>query len=173
MKHVKTILLSVLALTLIAGIATAALAATNDFTKDIIAQNQAATADAARRDVFPAAESFAQKTLTVKDAEVTYYEAQKGDELLGYVFTTVTRGKSAGLTVMTGVNVDGTVCGVKVTEDGETAGYIDTVTAGGLFEAFVGKTSVDGVDTVSQATKTSHGVIDGVELALSYFAAIK
>ncbi len=173
MKNLKAIVLSVLALTLIAGVATAALAATNDFTKDIIAENSAAAADAARKDVFPAAENFEEKTLSVDGKDVVYYEAQRGDELLGYVFTTVTRGKSAGLTVMTGVNADGTVCGVKVTEDEETAGYIDTVTAGGLFQSFVGKTSVEGVDTVSQATKTSHGVIDGVELALSYFAAIQ
>ncbi len=172
MKNFKAIVLSVLALTLIAAVATAALAATNNFTKDVIAKNNAATADAARRDVFPAAENFNEKTLTVDGKDIVYYEAHSGDALLGYVFTTVTRGKSAGLTVMTGVNADGTVCGVKVTEDEETAGYIDTVTAGGLFEAFVGKTSVDGVDTVSQATKTSHGVIDGVERALSYFAAI-
>ena len=172
MKNVKAIFLSVLALTLIAAVATAALAATNDFTKDIIAQNNDATADAARREVFPGAKSFEEKVLTVDGKDVVYYEAQNGDALLGYVFTTVTRGKSAGLTVMTGINVDGTVCGVKVTADEETAGYIDTVTAGGLFEAFVGKTSVDGVDTVSQATKTSHGVIDGVKRALSYFAAI-
>ena len=173
MKNLKAILLSVLALTLIAGAATAALAATNEFTKDIIAENNASAADAARREVFPAAEEFVEKTLTADGKEVVYYEATKGEELLGYVFTTVTRGKSAGLTVMTGVNADGTVCGVKVTEDEETAGYIDTVTAGGLFEAFVGKTTVDDVDTVSQATKTSHGVIDGVKLALSYYSEIK
>ena len=173
MKNLKAILLSVLALTLIAGAATAALAATNEFTKDIIAENNAAAADAARREVFPAAEEFVEKTLTADGKEVVYYEATKGEDLLGYVFTTVTRGKSAGLTVMTGVNADGTVCGVKVTEDEETAGYIDTVTAGGLFEAFVGKTTVDDVDTVSQATKTSHGVIDGVKLALSYYSEIK
>ncbi len=173
MKNFKAIVLSVLALTLIAAVATAALAATNDFTKDIIAENNAAAADAARRDVFPAAERFEEKALTVDGKDIVYYEARSGDILLGYVFTAVTRGKSAGLTVMTGINADGTVCGVKVTEDEETAGYIDTVTAGGLFEAFIGKTSVDGVDTVSQATKTSHGVIEGVERALSYFAAIK
>ena len=76
------------------------------------------------------------------------------------------------MVVMTGVNVDGTVCGVKVTEDGETAGYIATVTKGGLFEAFIGKTSADGVDTVSQATKTSNGIINGVKQALTYYAQI-
>lgn len=173
MKKFGSIAISALALTVIAGVATAALAGTNALTKDIIAQNNAATADAARRTVFAEAESFEEHTLTVDGNEVVYYTALKGGEEVGFVFTAVTSGKSAGLTVMTGVDSNGTVTGVAVTEDSETAGYIDKVTDGGLFDTLKGRTSTDGVDTVSQATKTSKGILKAVDTALDYFALIE
>ncbi|MBE6757629.1 MAG: FMN-binding protein [Ruminococcaceae bacterium] len=173
MKKFGSIVISALALTLIAGVATAALAGTNALTKDIIAQNNAATADAARRTVFAEAEAFEARTLTLDGEEIVYYAALKGDEEVGFVFTAVTSGKSAGLTVMTGVDTQGTVTGVAVTEDSETAGYIDKVTDGGLFDTLKGRTSTDGVDTVSQATKTSKGVLKAVDLALNYFEHIE
>ena len=93
-------------------------------------------------------------------------------EVIGYVFTAVSTGKSAGLVVMTGVDASGTVTGVAVTEDSETAGYIAKVTDGGLFETLKGRQNTDGVDTVSQATKTSKGILKGVDKALEYFAQI-
>ncbi|MBE6769085.1 MAG: FMN-binding protein [Ruminococcaceae bacterium] len=172
MKTFGSILLSVLALTLIAAVATAALAGTNALTKDIIAENNAATADAARRTVFSAAEAFEERTLTADGDTVTYHAALKGGEVIGYVFTAVSTGKSAGLVVMTGVDTSGTVTGVAVTEDSETAGYIAKVTDGGLFETLKGRQNTDGVDTVSQATKTSKGILKGVDKALEYFAHI-
>ena len=172
MKKFASILIAALALTLIAGIATAALAGTNALTKDIIAANNEKAANEARRAVFSQADTFEEQQLTVDEKTIVYHVAKKGEDTIGYVFTATTKGKSAGMVVMTGVNADGTVCGVKVTENSETAGYIATVTKGGLFEAFIGKTSTDGVDAVSRATKTSDGIIDGVDKALAYYAQI-
>lgn len=86
---------------------------------------------------------------------------------MGYVFTASVTGKSAGLVVMTGITAEGTISGVKVTEENETAGYVDKVTKGGLLDAFSGKNAAPltlgkDVDGVSQATKTSKGITDGV-----------
>lgn len=168
----KTILTSVIALTLIGAVATAALAGTNALTADRIAQNNEATATAARQTVIEA-DSFEARTLTADGEEVTYHAALKGGETVGYVFSVASRGKSSGLVVMTGVATDGTITGVTVTEDNETAGYVDKVEKGGLFDALGGKTSTDGVDTISQATKTSKGVLQGVEQALAYYEQVK
>ncbi len=173
MKTLGSIILSVLALTLIAAVATAALAGTNALTKDIIAENNAAAADAARRTVFSAADTFEERTLTADGNEIAYHAALKDGVVVGYVFTAVTNGKSAGLTVMTGIDTGGTVTGVAVTEDDETAGYIAKVTEGGLFETLKGRQSTDGVDTVSQATKTSKGILKGVDKAFDYFVQIR
>ena len=61
-----------------------------------------------------------------------------------------------------------------VTSDNETAGYVDKVEKGGLLTALQGKNAkalefgVD-VDGVSQATKTSKGIVNAVNQAIAYF----
>ena len=78
---------------------------------------------------------------------------------------------------MTGISSDGEITGVKVTEDNETAGYVDKVIHGGLLDAFKGLKAAgsftlgDEIDGVSQATKTSMGVTKGVNQAVAYFTA--
>ena len=171
MKPFKSILVSAGALTLIAAVATAALAGTNALTAGKIAENTEKAANEARLTVIEA-DRFRPETLTAEGKEITYYVADKGGEVVGYVFTVTTSGKSSGLSVMTGIGTDGKVTGVAVIEENETAGYVDKVTKGGLLSALVGKTSTEGVDTVSQATKTSKGVKKGVDAALAYYAGL-
>lgn len=123
----KDILVSAAALTIIGGVVTAALAGTNLLTKDTIAQRTAEIENAARRQVIQA-DSFEKGTLTADGKEVVYYTALQNGETVGYVFTASVTGKSAGLVVMTGITAEGTISGVKVTEENETAGYVDKVT---------------------------------------------
>lgn len=164
----KAILRSAGTLTLIAAVATAALAGTHALTAVRIAQNEEEVATQTRQTVIEA-DAFAPQSLP---DGTTYYVATKEDTVAGYVFTVVTSGKSSGLTVMTGVSVEGTITGVAITTDNETAGYVDKVTKGGLPEALRGQRTTDGVDTVSQATKTSKGVLNGVQQALEYYKQI-
>lgn len=175
-KTARSIVISALALTLIAGATTAALAGTNALTKDTIAARNEETANAARQRVITA-DRFEARQLETDDGAVTYFEAVKGDAVVGYVFTTVTVGKSAGLTVMTGIAADGTVSGVAVTDDNETAGYVAKVEKGGLLAAFRDKKAAPltlgkDIDGVSQATKTSRGILDGVNQAIAYYQSI-
>ena len=172
--NIKEILVSAGALMVIAGVVTAALAGTNALTEGVIARRAEETENAARRQVIDA-DSFEKATLTDEGEEVVYYLAQKDGATVGYVFTTVTTGKSSGLTVMTGLDTAGTVTGVQVTADNETAGYVDKVVNGGLLDAMKGQNVPDGfvlgetVDGVSQATKTSRGIVSGVNLAVHYY----
>jgi electron transport complex protein RnfG len=170
-RNVLSIVVAALTLTLIAGVTTALLAATNLLTKDTIASRNEQIENQTRMQVL-AADKFEAATVSVDGADVTYYKGSKNGELIGYVFTVTTTGKSAGLTVMTGVDTDGKVTGVAVTDDSETAGYVDKVTKAGLLERIAGQTSTDGVDTVSQATKTSKGILRGVDGALKAYQAI-
>lgn len=167
MKNLKEILISAIALTIIAACVTAALAGTNALTKDTIAAQVEAAQTAARKEVIDA-DSFEKKTA----ADFEYYVALKGGETVGYVFTVEETGKSSGLVVMTGVSVDGTVTGVVITGDNETAGYVDKVEKAGLLTAMKDKTDVSNVDTVSQATKTSKGVIAAVKTALEHYKTV-
>lgn len=173
----KEIAVSALALCVIAGVATAALAGTNALTANTIAEQNAAIENAARKQVIDA-DTFEEKMLTADGKEVVYYEALKGGTAVGYVFTATASGKSSGLVIMTGIGTDGTITGVKVTADNETAGYVDKVTKDGLLDRFAGKAAEkfqlgSNIDGVSQATKTSKGVTDGVNKAVAYYQSIR
>lgn len=175
MNHVKQIVTAALTLTLICAVVVAALAGTNLMTKDVIAAQERDAAAAACRAVINA-DDFIEKTFTNAQGDaVAYYEAMSGDTLVGYVFSVTTNGKSSGLVTMTGVSDVGVVTGVQVVSDNETAGYIDKVIKGGLLDRLFGQTAESGVssvDGVSQATKSSNGVKNGVSQALSYFAEV-
>lgn len=174
-QSLRDILISALALMLIAGIVTAALAGTNALTKDTIADRTEQIENAARSEVIDASE-FKKATVTVADNEVVYYNAVKDGKVVGYVFTAVSTGKSSGLTVMTAIDAEGKITGVKVTEDNETAGYVQKIEKKGFLAAFAGKEAsapITDVDAVSQATKTSNGVTKAVNQAIEWYQAIQ
>ena len=178
-RNIRDILISSVSLAVIAGVVTAALAGTDALTKNTIAQRNEQAETEARLQVIEA-ESFEKQTLTdAEGKEIVYYAARKGTETVGYVFTVTSTGKSSGLVVMTGIAADGRVTGVTVTDDNETAGYVDKVKKGGLFDAFRDKETTDGgftlgedIDGISQATKTSRGVTEGVNKAVAYYRQI-
>lgn len=170
-RNITSVLLAAVTLMVIAGVTTALLAGTNLLTKDTIAQRNEEIENETRMQVL-AVDSFEAATVQVDGEEMTYYKGIKDGQTVGYVFTITTSGKSSGLVVMTGVDTEGTVTGVAVTDNNETAGYVDKAEKGGLLDAITGRSSVDGVDTVSQATKTSKGILHGVEGALKAYQAI-
>lgn len=178
-RNIRDILISSVSLAVIAGVVTAALAGTDALTKNTIAQRNEQAETEARLQVIEA-ESFEKQALTdAEGKEIVYYAARKGAETVGYVFTVTSTGKSSGLVVMTGIAADGRVTGVTVTDDNETAGYVDKVKKGGLFDAFRDKETTDGgftlgedIDGISQATKTSRGVTEGVNKAVAYYRQI-
>jgi electron transport complex protein RnfG len=172
--NIREILISALALALIAAVTTAALAGTNALTQNRIAEINEAAANEARMQVI-AADSFEKKTLDADGKTVEYYEAVKGGAVVGYVFSVTSTGKSSGLVVMTGISTDGQITGVAIIEDHETAGYVDKVKKGGLLDRIAEAGTErplkpgENIDAVSQATKTSKGVIAGVNEAVAYY----
>jgi electron transport complex protein RnfG len=172
--NIKEVLISALALAVISGGVTAALAGTNALTKETIAKANAEAETESRKQVIKA-DSFDKATLTDDGQEIVYYSAKKDGNLVGYVFTVSSTGKSSGLIVMTGISVDGGITGVTVTDDKETAGYVKKVKDNGFFDRFLDKDASKGfhlgenIDGVSQATKTSKGVTEGVNKAVEYF----
>lgn len=170
----KEILISAGALAIIAGGVTAALAGTNALTESKIAQMNEEAATKARMQVIDA-DSFEKQTLTDNGQEITYYEAVKDGQVVGYVFSVSSQGKSSGLVVMTGISTEGAITGVAITEENETAGYVDKVKKGGLLDRIkeagtAGELHLgDNVDGVSQATKTSKGVVAGANQAVTYY----
>ena len=159
MKSVR----SILTLLVICAVMAVLMAVTNTITAPIIEQNQAAAANDALKVVMPNGEGFEKMdvsgyTLPATVSEV-YSEASGG-----YVFKLTTTGYSSGLVILCGVNADGTISGATCLSSSETLGYEKT-----FGENFIGKNmeGVDGVDTVSGATRTTGAYRDAMKDALN------
>ncbi len=159
MKSVR----SILTLLVICAVMAVLMAVTNTITAPIIEQNQAAAANDALKVVMPGGEGFEKMdvsgyTLPATVSEV-YSEASGG-----YVFQLTTTGYSSGLVILCGVNADGTISGATCLSSSETLGYEKT-----FGENFTGKNmeGVDGVDTVSGATRTTGAYRDAMKDALN------
>lgn len=159
MKHLK----SVIALTVICAVVAVLMAATNMLTAPIIEANESAAANDALLVVMPNGSGFelvdtAEYSLPSTVTDV-YREASGG-----YVIKLTTTGYSSGMTLMIGIDANGVVTGTQCLASGETLGYEKT-----WGENVVGATvdTVDSLDTVSGATKTTLAYKNAVKDALN------
>ena len=149
----KQTLKPIIVLTLICLIASAALAGVNFVTAPVIEKNDAAAANSALLEVMPEGGTFEEipvEGLGLPESVTNAYKASNG----GYVLRVVTGGYKPGLTVMCGIDASGVITGTVCLSSQETLGYEKT-----YGESFVGISgdAVDGVDSISGATKTSEG----------------
>lgn len=100
----------------------------NQVTAPQIAKNNEATRAAAMAEIIPDAEFVEAEPSEVPapDKETpaiqNIYEAQKDGETVGYCMEVLPSGFGGTLTVVVGINLDGTVAGAKVTSHAETPG---------------------------------------------------
>ena len=159
MKSVR----STLTLLLICAVMAVLMAVTNTITAPIIEQNQAAAANDALKVVMPNGQGFEKMDVSGYTLPATVTEVYS-EASGGYVFKLTTTGYSSGLVILCGVNADGTVSGATCLASTETLGYEKT-----FGENFIGKNmeGVDGVDTVSGATRTTGAYRDAMKDALN------
>ena len=158
---------SIAVLVSICAVVAILLACTNYLTAPIIEKNEQGKASGALLEVLPDGGSFelmdiSAYTLPATVSEV--YRAEKG----GYVFKLTTSGYAAGMVLMCGIGADSTVVGTKLISSNETPA-IGGAAANTFAPALVGKdvTTIDGVDIVSGATKTTEGYRSAVKDALN------
>ncbi len=119
MKEGSIIKLS-LTLTAICLIAAAALAVGYRMTKPTIDERARADKLEALRVVLPAAVDFSDQK---SGPEIDYYEGLDGDgRLVGYAFPGEAQGYSSTISVMVGVDPEGTLTGIKILDQKETPG---------------------------------------------------
>jgi len=143
----------------------------NALTAEQIERIQAEKNAAAMAAVLPA-ESYEKVSYAGSDATIRTVN-KAGDA--GYVVEVSPSGSFSGtLTIMVGVNADGTVSGVQVTKSGETSGLGDNAKKDYFRERFVGKSgevkvTKDGgeIEPLTGATITSRAVSAGVTSALA------
>lgn len=159
MKYIKCIL----SLTLICAVIAVMLAVANYITAPIIAENEAAAANEALLVVMPTGEGFTlvdTSAMGLSESVQEVYTEKNG----GTVVKLTVSGFNPNMTIMVGVNADGTVSGATCLSSEETLGYEKT-----YGESVVGASisTIDAVDTVSGATKTTAAYKNAVRDALN------
>ena len=151
----------------------------NSVTEPIIEEIQAEKTAAAMSQVLPADDYQPMETAY---ANVTaLYQAISGGQQVGYVVEVTSSGFGGTLSMVVGVDMDGAVTGVSVTDNSETANIgTKVVNDQSVLDRFIGKSHADGeitvnsgsnrFDGVSGATVSSKGVTAGVNTALSAVA---
>lgn len=168
-------------LVLICLVATFLVAGAYQVTKPVIDDITKKNADAARAEVLADADGFEEMkidyfvptdaALVKTNTQVT--EVYESTNDTGYVITVSAKGFGGAVITMVGVDMDGKIVGVKVTDaSNETPGLGSKATVPDHTNKFVGLDDVSGVDGISGATYTSKAVGNGITLALQQFAEL-
>ena len=166
-----------------------------EITKEPIAAADAATAQAAYKEVFQDADSFEAYDGFDKEAavslmeengyndEITDVQTAKGSDgsTLGYVITVLAKdGSQANITF----SVDGTVNGYSITSIAETPGLGDKAKNEEFYSQFQNKqvekfdvvkqapASDSEIEAISGATITSRAMTNGVNASITYFETV-
>ena len=101
-------------------------------------------------------------------------EAYKTSGGEGYVFTTAAKGFDGPITVMTAIDMNGTIVGVKVLSHTETPGLGSRTTEAAYLEQYVGKDStLDGIEFIAGVTYSGKGVNGAIANAFEVFESVK
>ena len=171
----------VVVLGLITFICALLLGVINGVTADKIAQNAVETRDAAMADEVAAAGVTLPAGRTAAQIDGVYKATKDGEEV-GYCVQVEPKGFGGNVTMIVGINADGTVAGAKVTSHAETPGlgaksqadpnWI-TQYAGQAADGQLQVTKDGGtINAITGATITSRAVTDGVNTAAAYVATL-
>ncbi len=131
----------------------------NSITEPIITQANAETAEAARREVLPDAETFTE--LTVEDLPESVVQAFTADNGAGHVFILEGSGYGGTIQIIVGINSEGIIEGTQVLSHSETAGLGARIAEDAWNSQFLGVGSdLDGVEIISGSTVSSNAFID-------------
>lgn len=181
----------VVVLGLITFICALLLGVVNSVTKDKIAQNNEDTRNEAMAVIMQDAETFEavevgeEWTAPADKSQPPIsgvYEAQAGGETIGYCVEVKPSGFGGELTMIVGINMDGTVAGAQVTEHGETPGLgAKAQTDPNWITQFAGQpadgslaVTKDGgtINAITGSTITSRAVTLGVNTAANCVASL-
>lgn len=185
----KDILKTGIILLIIAAVAAVALGLTNEVTKDKIAEQRFLANEQAKKAVLATAATFEDITgedldaITSTFAPVTeaYVGLDASGAVVGYVFKSTPNGFSGAIEVVTGVDVNGTVTGLRVGSHNETPGLGAKAKDTAYYEQYngkltdspigVSKTAASGNDiqAITGATITSVAVTDGANASIEAY----
>ena len=144
----KEVLVPSVSLFVISLVVTLLLAVTNNVTAPLIEKLSVETEIQTRKTVLAEASYFddENKTVTLDGTEYTYCVGLDAEEnVIGYIFTTSTKGYGGEVKVMTGVSADGKVTGVEALSLSETAGLGMNAQKESFRNQYIGKSGEIGV----------------------------
>ncbi len=173
----KTIRLS-LSLLIVAAISALSLGLTDHFTSEVIKNLERQEEIEKQKEIFPEADDFQLNSTDYSNVAPNFeslYEASKDGKHVGYVCKIVGKGYGGELEVLIGIDLSGTITGLRIGQNSETAGIGDKVTKPEFYEQFTGKNvddftdSSSAVDTISGATISSSSVLRSTVEACKVF----
>ena len=165
-KHIK----SILALFSICAVVAILLAITNHFTATIIKENDDKNANEALTEVLNGATDF--ETLSVEGLPSGVEEAYKGDNGV-YAFKVSVDGFGGQISIMCGINPDGTIAACKTLSQTESKGYGEACANEEFYSQFNGKNKDNYSDIIiSGATVTTKAYHSALKNALNAFAQL-
>lgn len=177
-----------LILLIICGVSAALLGYTNEITIGKILEQREFQNQAARKEVLSSAEEFKpldeetlNKMIEANPRIMEIYIGYAGGSEVGYVIKTAPNGFSGAVEVITGIETDGNISGVRIGNHAETPGLGANATLPEFYGQYDGKSADRGVTVVktppaedqiqaiSGATITSKAVTTGVTYAIEAF----
>ncbi len=164
-----------LTLLIITAVSAGALSFTNNITKEIIQEKALEANKVYMEEILPDADDFAMVEGLNEDNVEEAYEAFKGGSTSGYIVKTKTSGYGGDVIMLTGINIDGTIAGTRVSSHKETAGLGSRIEEADFTSQFEGLSAdkdlaLDSdIDAVSGATVSSKAAIDGVNISINLF----
>lgn len=128
--------------------------------------------------VMPAAGFSSESPYWANGALSIDYAYDDSNEHIGYCVEVQAQGFSGAITMVVGVDLDGKVTGVAVTDHRETVSVVEQALSEGYLKRYVGRSGTirtsgyNSVDAVTGATATSHAITDGVNRALAIVAGL-
>lgn len=152
------------------------LAITNEVTKEPIARQAEATANAARQQVLAQADEFVEVAFE-PDARWSdldaVHEARAQGQTIGYALLVSPRGYKADIEMTLGVTNEGTITLLAINSQSETAGLGSKVAGEEFLSQFPGQAADTGAlknefDAVTGATVSSKAVLSGLTQAATF-----
>ncbi len=188
----KDIFKTGLILLIISVIAAMSLALTNEVTKDKIIEQRAMANELAKMQVLPEATRFEDVTGEMATEIIENYapivEAYIGygssDEIVGYVFKSKPTGFGGPMDVVTGINLNSEVTGLRVGSHQETPGLGAKGTDAAYYEQYAGKSAAEligvsktaasgnDIQAITGATITSDAITVGANASIDAFHMI-
>ena len=164
----QDILKPFIVLVVICLVTSALLGVTNEMTKDVIAENERAAAEATRKAVLPGATTF---TEIPADPSWGVDGVYKEDSGLGYVITAHHKGYGGDVVVTVGFDNNGSITQVSADTSTETQGVGSKAGKEDYLAQYAGVSGkAENVELITSATFSSTAVRESVNKALGAFA---